>query len=206
MTSNDPILFASLLSSRLCHDMMGPVGAVMNAVELLDDEKDPKMRARCLDLLADSARASADRLKFFRLAFGASGSQGEDLQTGEVRAALEGVVRAHPRVSLTWMVEEPVLPKESARMLLILGMIALDAVVRGGQLLVAVEGGDVVVRAEGARIMFDAEIRSVLAGEEEAIVSRTSPAWLVLGLARENGQKLQIAEEEGVLVLAAVGG
>src|ERR671921_276299 len=63
--------FASLLCSRLCHDLLSPVGALNNGIELLADEHDPEMRARCLDLLGESARASANKLKFFRLDFGA---------------------------------------------------------------------------------------------------------------------------------------
>ena len=63
---------ASLLCSRLCHDLMSPVGALNNGIELLADETDPEMREKCLELLADSARASANKLKFFRLAFGAA--------------------------------------------------------------------------------------------------------------------------------------
>src|SRR3954467_637470 len=69
---------ASLLCSRLCHDLMSPVGALNNGIELLADEQDPDMRERCLELLADSARASANKLKFFRLAFGAAGGLGEE--------------------------------------------------------------------------------------------------------------------------------
>ena len=59
----DGIEFASLLCSRLCHDLLSPVGALNNGIELLADEHDPEMRARCLDLLAESARASAAATK-----------------------------------------------------------------------------------------------------------------------------------------------
>ena len=63
---------ASLLCSRLCHDLMSPVGALNNGIELMADEQDPEMRDRCVELLADSAKATANKLKFFRLAFGAA--------------------------------------------------------------------------------------------------------------------------------------
>ena len=62
-----PVDFASLLCSRLCHDLLSPVGALNNGLELLADETDPAMRERVMELLADSARASASKLKFFRL-------------------------------------------------------------------------------------------------------------------------------------------
>ena len=68
---------ASLLCSRLCHDLLSPVGAMNNGLELLADEHDPEMKQRCMDLLAESAKSAADKLKFFRLAFGAAGGFGE---------------------------------------------------------------------------------------------------------------------------------
>ena len=91
--------FASLLCSRLCHDLLCPVGALNNGLELLADEHDPEMRARCLELLAESARASANKLKFFRLAFGAAGGFGDTIDAREAQAAIEGLFAAdgkHP--------------------------------------------------------------------------------------------------------------
>src|SRR5688500_18744315 len=82
---------ASLLCSRLCHDLMSPVGALNNGIELMADESDPEMREKCLELLGESARASANKLKFFRLAFGAAGGFGDSIDTHEAEAALEGV-------------------------------------------------------------------------------------------------------------------
>ena len=83
------IELASLLCSRLCHDLLSPVGALNNGLELMADEQDPEMRERCLELLAESAKASASKLKFFRLAFGAGGGFGEEIDTREARTALE---------------------------------------------------------------------------------------------------------------------
>lgn len=198
------IEFASLLCSRLCHDLLSPVGAMTNGLELLADEDDPDMRARVMELLADSARASADRLKFFRLAFGAGGGFGETLDTGEVRMAVEGLVRANPRIGLGWLVEAPAIPKTAAKILLNLVMVAFDALVRGGRLDVGVEEGEVVVRAEGPRIVLDAEIRSVLGEGQGSVSSRTSAAWLIRKLTEGEGGTLALADgEPGVLLLAA---
>ena len=198
------IEFASLLCSRLCHDLLSPVGALTNGLELLADEDDPDMRVKVMELLADSARASADRLKFFRLAFGAGGGFGETLDAGEVRAAVEGLVRANPRIELGWLVETPAIPKVGAKVLLNLVMIAFDALVRGGRLDVGVEQGEVVVRAEGPRIVLDAEIRSVLAAGQGAVTSRTSAAWLIRKLVEGEGGSLALADADaGVLLLAA---
>ncbi|UAK26095.1 histidine phosphotransferase family protein [Sphingomonas nostoxanthinifaciens] len=198
--------FASLLCSRLCHDLLSPVGAMSNGLELLVDEDDPNMRARCMELLQDSARAAADRLKFFRLAFGAAGGFGDEVATAEVRDVLAGLVRGNARVELGWMVEQPMIGKSAAKVLLNLAMVAFDALVRGGRLDIGAEAGEVVVRAEGPRLVLDAEIRGVLsgAGDPQTISSRTSAAWLVMKLARDAGGQITLSDDEaGVLLLGA---
>src|SRR5687767_8506456 len=106
---------ASLLCSRLCHDLLSPVGALNNGLELMADEQDPEMRERCLELLEESARASANKLKFFRLAFGAAGGFGDTIDTREARAALEGLFGAEKRIELGWMVAEDALPKGAVK-------------------------------------------------------------------------------------------
>jgi len=127
-----PVDFASLLCSRLCHDLLSPVGALNNGLELLADEHDPEMRQRCLELLAESAKASANKLKFFRLAFGAAGGFGETIDTREARAAIEGLFAANHRVELGWLIEDPTLPKGGIKVLLNLALLAGDALIRGG--------------------------------------------------------------------------
>ena len=107
----DSLDLASLLCSRLCHDLMSPVGALNNGIELLADEDDPDMREKCLELVGESARTSANKLKFFRLAFGAAGGFGDSIDTGEARAALEGMFGAEKRIELGWMVSEPKLSR-----------------------------------------------------------------------------------------------
>src|SRR5215218_4075374 len=110
--------FASLLCSRLCHDLLSPVGALNNGIELLADETDPEMRERCMELLTESARASANKLKFFRLAFGAAGGFGDQIDTREARGALEGLFGADKRIELGWIVEDDQLSKGAVKLLL----------------------------------------------------------------------------------------
>src|SRR4030095_12059875 len=123
---------ARLLCSRLCHDLLSPVGALNNGIELLADEQDPEMRERCLELLAESARASANKLKFFRLAFGAAGGLGDEIDTREAKAALEGLYGVEKRIELGWMVAGDRLPKGAVKLLLNLAMIAGAALGVGG--------------------------------------------------------------------------
>jgi len=202
--------FASLLCSRLCHDLLSPVGALNNGIELLADEHDPEMRARCLDLLAESARASANKLKFFRLAFGAAGGFADVVDTREARAAIEGLFGGDGRIQLGWMVDEPVMSKAALKVLLNLVLIAGDALVRGGSLDVGAEkheaGLDIVVRAEGTRIVLDPELKKVLIGEmsEDEVAPRAAAAWLAHSLVEEGGGRIQVADhEEGVLIIGA---
>src|ERR1700750_82578 len=100
----DGIEFASLLCSRLCHDLLSPVGALNNGLELLADEHDPEMRQRCLDLLNESARTSANKLKFFRLACGAAGGFGDKVDTRKPRAAIEGLFGEGGKVAIGWLI------------------------------------------------------------------------------------------------------
>ena len=197
--------FASLLCSRLCHDLLSPVGALGNGLELLADETDPAMRERCMELLADSARATANRLKFFRLAFGAAGGFAEQVDTREARAAIEGL-HGDGKVKLGWMIESPTLPKAAIKVLLNLALIAGDALVRGGQLDIAAEGSEVVIRAEGPRLILDPEIRNALLGEVDPdfLSPRTSAAWLVHLLVGEANGSVQVSQpQEGVLMIGA---
>ena len=199
---------ASLLCSRLCHDLMSPVGALNNGIELLADEQDPDMRDRCLDLLADSARATATKLKFFRLAFGAAGGFGDQVDTGEARAALEGLLGTDGKVELGWMVADEKMSKGAIKLLLNLALIAGDALVRGGRLDVGAEtsdGTEIAIRAEGPRIVIDPAVReTLLNGAGEGVEARTAGAWLAHSLASEAGGAVQLSQpSEEVLVIGA---
>jgi len=191
---------AALLCSKLCHDLLSPVGAMNNGLELLADETDPEMQKRCMDLLADSARAAADKLKFFRLAFGAAGGFGDDVDPREAKAVIEPLVTSDGRTTLEWAVPEGLLPKRAVKILLNLVLIASDAVVRGGSISVGAENRgseqEIVIRANGPKIVLEKAVRATLTGElrQEDLDSRTAPAWMVTQLAAQGGGMVQLAE------------
>lgn len=203
----EPTDFASLLCSRLCHDLLSPVGALNNGLELLADEQDPEMRKRCLELLADSARASANKLKFFRLAFGAAGGFGETVDTREAKNAIEGLFSDNNRLTIGWMVAEPVLPKQAIKVLLNLALIGGDALVRGGQLDIGaeqVEGAiEIVIRADGPRIVLDSELRDALSGArgDAGMAPRAAAAHLVHALVAQGGGSLQVSPPDSEVLL-----
>jgi histidine phosphotransferase ChpT len=209
MAENDVDL-AALLCSRLCHDLLSPVGAMNNGLELLADEHDPEMRKRCMDLLAESAKSAADKLKFFRLAFGAAGGFGSEVDPAEARAVVEPLVTATKRTELIWSVPNALMPKRAVKVLLNLVLIANDALVRGGKLHVGAELRDgeqeIVIHADGPRVIFDETVRDTLEGKMAAsqIDSRTAAAWMVFSLCGQNGGSIQIAKpSETELIVGA---
>ena len=201
---------ASLLCSRLCHDLMSPVGALNNGIELLADEQDPEMREKCLELLAESARASANKLKFFRLAFGAGGGFGDEIDTHEAKAALEGLYGSDGRTELGWMVADDKLPKGAIKLLLNLAMIAGDSLVRGGRLDVGAErhdgGLEMVIRAEGQRILLDPKLRETIANGHAGgeVEPRAAGAWLAHSLAAEAGGTIQLSDPADQILMIGV--
>lgn len=201
---------ASLLCSRLCHDLLSPVGALNNGIELLADEQDPEMRERCLELLSESAKASANKLKFFRLAFGAAGGFGDEIDTREAKTALEGLYGSDKRIELGWMVAADKMEKGAVKLLLNLAMIAGDALVRGGRLDVGAERRnnalEMVIRAEGPRILLDPKLRETIAtghsgGEVEP---RAAGAWLAHSLAAQANGTIQLSDPAADVLLIGV--
>ena len=210
MTDTDTVDLAALLCSRLCHDLLSPVGAMTNGLELLAEEKDPEMRKRCMELLEQSARTSADKLKFFRLAFGAAGGFGSSVAVAEPKALIDALVAGNERITVQWALGVDALPKAAVKVLLNLAHIGIDALIRGGTLDIGAEsrGGasEIVVRATGPRIAFDGDIGRALEGSLPIadLSSRTAPAWMLQQLAQQQGGGLQFALSDDALVMGAV--
>ena len=202
--SDDRVDFASMLASRLCHDLLSPVGAFANGLELLADERDPEMRARCIDLLEQSARTSANKLKFFRLAFGSAGGFGELVPADEARSAIQGII-GDRAIELNWMIGAEPLPKPAVKIVLNLALLLVDALVRGGRLDIGCEnqgankggGIEIALHVEAERIFLDADVERILKDGEgaAAMTSRTAPAILVQAVAAQNGGTVMLARE-----------
>ncbi|MGD9472306.1 MAG: histidine phosphotransferase family protein [Novosphingobium sp.] len=210
MNETNPLDLASQLCSRLCHDLLSPVGALSNGLELLADEKDPEMRQRCMELLEQSARISADKLKFFRLAFGAAGGFGDMVAADEPRSLIDALVRNNDRVTINWALGLAEMSKPAVKVLLNFAQLGIDALVRGGTLDIGMEmregAAEIVVRATGPKIAFDPTIGKALDGSLPAdeVSSRTAAAHMLCLLAARTGGGLQYALSEDALVLGAV--
>jgi histidine phosphotransferase ChpT len=127
---------AALLCSRVCHDIISPVGAINNGLELLDEGG---ADADAMDLIRTSALNASVRLKFARLAFGASGSVGASIDTGEAEKAVIDYVSADKKTEVTWSGPRAIIPKNQVKLLLNLFLVAYGAIPRGGQIDVVIE-------------------------------------------------------------------
>jgi histidine phosphotransferase ChpT len=212
--TTDRVEFASLIASRLCHDLLSPIGAFANGLELLADERDPEMRARCFDLLEQSAKTSANKLKFFRLAFGSAGGFGDLVPPGEARDAIIGIIGDTKPITLNWLIDDNPLPKPAVKIILNLGLLLVDALVRGGRLDIGCERrGDAIeiaLHAEAERILLDKDVERILASgaNDGDMTSRTAPAVLVQAVAEANRGRVMLARETPttLLVGAVLGG
>src|SRR5574337_490371 len=126
---------AALLCSRVCHDVISPVGAIVNGLEVLETEEDKDMRGFAMDLIKKSAAAASARLQFCRLAFGAAGSLSAAIDTGDAENVARGLI-ANDRTILTWNGERRLAPKTLVKLLLNLCLIAAAAAPRGGEVAV----------------------------------------------------------------------
>ena len=113
----DALDLAALLCSRVCHDLISPVGAIVNGLEVLDDNPKAEDRDFALDLIRKSARTASARLQFCRLAFGAAGSSGAQIDLGDAQAMAKGHIE-DGKITMTWNLPRLLLPKNCVKLLL----------------------------------------------------------------------------------------
>ena len=137
----DHLDLAALLCSRVCHDVISPVGAIINGLEMLEEEKDAEMRQMSLDLIRKSAATASARLQFCRLAFGAAGSAGASIDTGDAEKVTRGLL-GEDKIKLLWNAPRILMPKNKVKVILNLCLIASAAIPRGGTIAVSIQGED----------------------------------------------------------------
>src|SRR5688500_1417433 len=108
---------AALLCSRVCHDLISPVGAIANGLEVMEEDKDEETRAFAMDLIKKSARTASAKLQFCRLAFGAAGSAGAQIDSGDAEKVTRGLVEDE-KTKITWNLPRALLPKNRIKLLL----------------------------------------------------------------------------------------
>jgi histidine phosphotransferase ChpT len=199
--------FAALLVSRVCHDLVSPVGAVVNGLEVLEEERDAAMRADALKLVTSSAALAAARLQFARIAFGAAGSAGAELDLNEVGRTVCGLLEGS-KTEMAWEAAAVNWPKDWAKLLMNSALLAADCLPRGGRVRVTTttesSAPGFLVRAagQGARVHEDAE-RALRGEPAGALDGRSIQPCLTYKLARLLNTELNLTRSEGVVEITA---
>jgi histidine phosphotransferase ChpT len=193
-----------LLCGRLCHELISPVGAINNGVELLDED-DPEFVKEAMALIAQSARRAGQRLQFYRFAYGTVGASGSAVDGRElVQGLLDG-----GKVRCVWPAEASALAPPWQRLALNILVLALELLPRGGTVTIEPIEHGVAVAAEGDAINITDDLKSVLAGEvaAEALSARTVHGFFTMRLAEEIGARLALTTSEATrAVLSARAG
>ncbi len=199
--------FAALLVSRVCHDLVSPVGAVINGLEILEDERDVTMRADALKLVTSSAEQAAARLQFARIAFGAAGSTGAQLDLNEVGRMVRGLLKGG-KVEIDWQAASLNWPKDWAKLLMNATLLAADSLPRGGKVKVETTGDAnapgfrVHAAGQGARLL--EEVEKAVRGEPNGpLDGRSIQPYLTYKLSRVLNAGLTLLARDNEIELVA---
>jgi histidine phosphotransferase ChpT len=199
---------AALLCSRVCHDLISPVGAIVNGLEVLAEEKDEETKTFALDLIKKSAGNASAKLQFCRIAFGAAGSAGAQIDLGDAETITRGFFEDE-KTKLAWNLPRALLPKNRVKLLLNLLLVAGQTIPRGGRLTVdpigAGESMGFKVSAAGVNAKVPPAVAALLAGDagEAALdAHRIQPFYASL-LAQASGVKVAMAMEGEAVVVSA---
>jgi histidine phosphotransferase ChpT len=198
-------VLAALLCSRVCHDVISPVGAINNGLELLDEGG---ADSDALDLIRTSALNASVRLKFARLAFGASGSVGASIDTGEAEKAAVDYANAEKKTEVTWDGPRAIIPKNRVKLLLNLFLVAYGSIPRGGSIKVTLENPDgeakFTITAKGRMMRLPPKFMEINSGKvEEAIDAHAIQPYYTVLLAEETSMVLTAEQTEEALIFTA---
>ena len=201
------LTFASLLSSRICHDLISPVGAINNGLEILADETDEEMSRQAMALIGSSASAASAKLQFMRRSFGMAGNVSEMVSLDEARALSEGLV-GKGATKLDWQVGAQSLDKTVVKLLLNMILIGFEALPRGGVLRVGVQKAgatNLMISAEGPKARLPQQAVTILreGADLETIEPREANVFFAYELARGLGSSLVVSVGDEVIEIAA---
>ena len=207
-SSIEALDLAALLCSRVCHDLISPVGAIVNGIEVLEEEKDESTKEFALDLIKRSAATASAKLQFCRIAFGAAGSAGAQIDTGDAEKVTRGFME-DDKTKIDWNLPRALLAKNRVKLLLNMLIIAGQAIPRGGKVTVdPIGAGDNLgfkVSAAGTNAKIPPAVPPLLTGElsgETVDAHRIQPFYAGL-LAKACGLKATVAMEGEAVVVSA---
>jgi histidine phosphotransferase ChpT len=189
-----------LIAARLCHDLIGPVAAIANGVELLGED-DPDFVRDAVALVGDSARKANARLQFYRFAYGFGGGG----LTGPAPHQLVAGFFAETAIECEYRAEARALPIERQKLACTMLAVAGEGLPRGGRLVLGVgaAGPQIEARGEGAGPSPDARAALLLATAVPALTTRTIGAYFAGLIAEAQGLRLKISDISGGFELAA---
>ena len=204
----DALDLAALLCSRVCHDLIIPTGAIVNGLEVLEEtENDEETKTFALDLIKKSAKTASARLQFCRLAFGAAGSAGAQIDLGDAQAMARGFIE-DGKVKLAWNLPRVLLPKNRVKLLLNMLIIAGQTIPRGGTLTVEPIGeGESMgfrIAAAGLNARIPQAVPALLAGTSEtgSVDAHAIQPFYAGLLARACGLRVELAAEGETIIVA----
>jgi histidine phosphotransferase ChpT len=204
----DGLDLAALLCSRLCHDLISPVGAIVNGIEVIDETEDESTKTFALDLIKRSAAHASAKLQFCRIAFGSAGSSGATIDLGDAETVTRGLIE-DDKTALTWLLPRALLPKDRVKLLLNMVLLAAATIPRGGTITVDHNGEDAAggfrLTATGAMMRLPQAMPALVSGTTEGPVDAHGIQPFYAGLlARTCGFTLSVeAQPDRMLVVAA---
>ena len=195
---------AALLCSRVCHDLISPTGAIVNGLEVLEDSKDEETRDFALALIKKSAGQAAARLQFCRLAFGAAGSAGAEINLGDAESVARGFVE-DDKTKLAWNLPRALAPKNRVKLLLNLLLVATQAIPRGGTLSVEgdpSQGFRITASGMNARIPQPAE-RFLTGAAVDGVDAHAIQPYYAALLAQDCGLRVSLVKEGEAIFISA---
>ena len=198
---------AALLCSRVCHDLISPVGAVVNGIEVMEDDADEQTKTFALELIRKSAATASARLQFCRIAFGAAGSAGAAIDLGDAEGVARGMME-DDKTKLTWKLARVLLPKNRVKLLLNLLVLAGGTIPRGGSLVIDPIGeGDTMgfkITSNGLNSRIPQAVPALVMGEAENPIDAHAIQPFYTGLlARVCGMSITLAPEGESIVVTA---
>lgn len=199
---------AALVSSRICHDVINPVAAISNGLEMLGEEPDQAMREAAMDLIRKSAAQASAKLQFARLAFGAAGSSGAEINLRDAERVARDFVSGSGKHQVAWQGPAVTLPKNKVKLLLNLVALGVIALPRGGALHVTIAGTppgvSFTISAKGEAAKLSDEVKSLLAGTNAvAIDAHSVQPYYARRVAAAAGMILKIDARYGEVELMA---
>jgi histidine phosphotransferase ChpT len=199
---------AALLCSRVCHDLISPVGAIINGLEVMEEGRDEETSKFAMDLIKKSAGTASAKLQFCRLAFGAAGSAGAQIDTGDAEKVTRGLME-DDKTKLGWNLPRVLLAKNRVKLLLNMLLLAAQAIPRGGELTINPIGeGETMgfrVTASGSHVRVPPAVPALLAGEpaDHAVDAHAIQPFYTGLLAKSCGLAIAIASEGNTMAVTA---